>query len=353
MIVIHIARIRLDYSTGMGRISAIWKESFEKSGHTFLHIGMQEVPHNVHSNLWGFYARRYLSYLKVKPDVVLVHEPHGGFFIDNKYRTVVFSHGIEERAWEVQRKYSFQKRSIKSYLLPTYIRFLSNNRGLKYADLVLLSNTTDKFYLENKAYNRPVLNIFRNGYFSFEEVRSKRQTDITILFNGSWIERKGVCLIVSVFNRLIVKYPNVNLILAGTSVDESDVLSKFNVQIRGNIRVIKQFSDADEILLYANASVFILPSYFEGQSLALTQAMAMGLCPVVSDNSGQIDFVKHMQNGLLFETGNAESLHKQLVYLIENNHLIEKYGVEARRSVVNFEWNIVGDDIVKKVFSIV
>lgn len=352
MLIVHIARIRLDYKSGMGRISSMWKNAFQRMGYDFLHIGMDEVPQDVHPNLWGLYVRNYIKKMNIHPDIVLVHEPYGGFFLSNFYKTVVFSHGIEERAWLEQKRYNFQSRTLKSYLLPYRLRFFANNRGLKYAHLLLLSNETDKRYLDKKGVTIPMKQVFKNGYYSFGDVMTLDRTNHTILFNGTWIERKGVNIIYQVFNKLLSAHPAIRLILAGTAFDEKYIIAGFHCDVRDQISIIPTFTEEEEAGLYSQSSIFILPSYFEGQSLALTQAMAMGLCPVVSDNSGQIDFVKHQENGLVFETGNAESLYKQLIFLIENEHLIQQYGNKARQSVADLEWDKVAEEVVRTVVSI-
>lgn len=352
MLIVHIARIRLDYRSGMGRISSMWKIAFQRMGYEFLHIGIDEVAQDVHPNLWGFYVQKYIKKMKIRPDVVLVHEPYGGFFLSKHYKTVVFSHGIEERAWLEQMKFRFQKRTLKSYLLPSRLRFLSNNRGLKYANLLLLSNATDKLYLEEKGFTLPLKQIFKNGYYPYSNSITSSSLSYTILFNGTWIERKGIEIIYQGFNKLLLTHPQIQLILAGTAFDENYVIAGFHPDVRHLVSIIPTFTEEEEADLYSKSSIFILPSYFEGQSLALTQAMAMGLCPVVSDNSGQIDFVKHRENGLLFETGNAESLYNQLVFLIENEHLIQQYGSEARSSVEHLAWEKVSSDVVSAVESI-
>lgn len=352
MLIVHIARIRLDYRSGMGRISFMWKNAFQRMGYDFLHIGIDEVPQDVHPNLWGFYVQKYIKKMKIRPDVILVHEPFGGFFLSKHYKTVVFSHGIEERAWLEQKKFGFQKRTLKSYLLPSKLRFLSNNRGLRNAHLLLLSNETDKMYLMEKGFTKPLKQIFKNGYYSYNDAESLNRSSHTILFNGTWIERKGVIIIYQVFNKLLSTHPQIQLVLAGTAFDETYVIAGFHREVRHRVSIIPFFTEEDEADLYSKSSIFILPSYFEGQSLALTQAMAMGLCPVVSNNSGQIDFVRHRENGLLFETGNAESLYNQLLFLIENEHLIQQYGREARRSVADFEWRKVAEDVANAVVAI-
>lgn len=351
MVVVHIACINLSSDSGMGRIAVNWKKAFEAAGHQFIHIGMKEVKAG-HVILWGRHALAYCKKNAIYADVWLVHEPFGGFFRSMSGKLVVFSHGIEERAWLIQEQYKFHQRTIKSFFLPKQIRFFSNNKGLKAADLVLLSNSSDKIYLEQKGFKHSKKMIFRNGYSSFQRTNQLKSLYPSILINGTWISRKGIDVIYKAFNKLLKTYPQLQLILAGTEFDEKFVLAGFQPELRLSVSVIPRFTEDQEASLYSQSSIFILPSYFEGQSLALTQAMAMGLCPVVSDNSGQIDFVKHRDNGLLFETGSAESLYNQLVFLINNEYLIQQYGSEARRSVEHLAWEKVASDVVSAVESI-
>jgi glycosyltransferase involved in cell wall biosynthesis len=65
--------------------------------------------------------------------------------------------------------------------------------------------------------------------------------------------------------------------------------------------------DAPERILKAG-DLFFLPSQREGLSVALLEAMACGLVPVVSDLEPNRAVVEHGVTGLVFETDNQEAL---------------------------------------------
>jgi glycosyltransferase involved in cell wall biosynthesis len=351
MIIVHIARIPLNYRSGMGRIASMWRAALENAGHRFHHIGIEEVPQAVHPNLWGFYARKYLEKSAVQPDLVLVHEPYGGFFSSSKFSTVVFSHGLEVRAWAIQKQYGFQKLSYKSLFFPLWLRFYANNRGIRKADLVMLSNQTDKRYLENKGINSEKLWVFQNGYYPAKVEQINLTDKLYILFNATWIERKGTALMYQVFNRLLPAFSDVHLILAGTAYKSEEVLKGFINTVHTQIEVIPAFNEQEELDLYAKAAVFVLPSYYEGQSLALTQAMAMGLCPIAAANCGQLDIIRHKKNGLLFSTGSAADFYEQLKFLLTERSMIAELGKKAALSVAENTWDSVSKQIVEKLES--
>ncbi len=345
-----MASIEISPNGGMGRIAFEWKTAFENHGFKFIHIGWKELNKTTHPLLYGWKVRKYLQQNQIQPDYLLVHEPAAGFLYFKNIPLIVFSHGIEERAWEQKSKLKYELFGWKSHLLPSIIRFYSNNYGFKKAKQILLSNNSDKDYLiYKKGINPSKIIIFKNGYHDFEVPQSIQTSNVICLFNASWIERKGINILIIAFNHLLVKYSFLKLRLAGSSLEANELLSKFNSSVKEQIEVIANFTSEEEANIYNEASIFLLPSYFEGQSLALTQAMAMGLCPVVTNNSGQTDLIQHEFNGLLFETGNIEQFIFQIEKLITNRHLILSFGSLAKQSVEMYKWKNVTNTLIEEL----
>jgi glycosyltransferase involved in cell wall biosynthesis len=351
MRVVHIACISLNTHTGMGRIATKWKLAFEQAGHEFIHIGSDEVK-APHIFLWGSWAFHYCKRNHISADVWLVHEPFGGSFVNEKGSLVVFSHGIEERCWLLNRIYKFEKRSLKASLIPIFLRFRSQRIGFKHARLCLLSNKTDAAFLLNRKINPKNIYVFHNGYSFANRSQSFVKDNLTIIVNGSWIKRKGVDIIALAMSKILKKYPHVNLVLAGTGTKEFDVLKEFDNSVYDQIQIVPSFNEVDEEKILAGANIFLLASFYEGQSVALTQAMAASLCPVVSDNSGQLDFIENGVDGLVFKTGDVGDLIEKLELLISEQYLITVYGERAAQKVKGFTWSAVTDDLIKKIQSI-
>ena len=164
--IVHVASVPLSEQTGMGRIAWNWRAAFEAQGHTFIHIGSIECPTALHPTLWGKVAKYYMMDHQIKPDVLLVHEPASGHFMDLGIPVVVFSHGIEKRGWAVEAKYHYRNQTFKSLFMPDFIRFSASVKGLKRAEKVLLSNEEDRDYLINVLKRTPEgIHIFKNGYY--------------------------------------------------------------------------------------------------------------------------------------------------------------------------------------------
>lgn len=178
---------------------------------------------------------------------------------------------------------------------------------------------------------------------------SNTKSSFTILYIGNLSFVKGFYDLVLVYKRLFESYPHIRLFCAGEVVSmdkERNILCKyFSEEIRKRMD-----RSADEIQLFlkqserynttylgvidkqqkkkilSEASVFVLPSYSEGFSMGVLEAMAAGL-PVISTNVGAMsEVIKNSENGFILEPGDFESLYNKLTYLIENNDLCEKMG---------------------------
>ena len=95
----------------------------------------------------------------------------------------------------------------------------------------------------------------------------------------------------------------------------------------------------DPLPFLLGASVFVLPSRFEGMPNALLEAMAAGLAVVVSDASpGPLEVVEHRRSGLVVPAGNVEALAAALTELAADPQLCGALGRAARRRIASLDW---------------
>jgi glycosyltransferase involved in cell wall biosynthesis len=104
--------------------------------------------------------------------------------------------------------------------------------------------------------------------------------------------------------------------------------------------------------------IFVLPSYSEGVSLALLEAMAAGLPVIASRVGGLPEVVTDGDNGLLIPPKDPEALAEALARLLANPALAKKMGENARRHVrehfslerLGWEINGIYEELVEKKF---
>jgi len=116
----------------------------------------------------------------------------------------------------------------------------------------------------------------------------------------------------------------------GRRIDEVKALAA-SLGLAGQVHFLGPRRDVPDLL---NAmDIFVLPSYSEGVSLALLEAMAAGLPVIVSRVGGLPEVVTDGENGLLIPPRDAESLAGALERLLGAPDFAKKLGQNARKHV--------------------
>ena len=83
--------------------------------------------------------------------------------------------------------------------------------------------------------------------------------------------------------------------------------------------------------LMKEADIFVLPSRYEGLSVAMIEAMACGLPIIASDAPGINPYIMNGVNGLLFPIEDHNELSKNIIKLANNKKLRKKLSVEGQK----------------------
>ena len=360
-VIVHVSEVPISTSSGMGRVEYYWKEAFEKAGYTFIHIGPDEIGPVKHKGLFPYKAYSYYKNLNIAPVAFIIHEPAAGVFTNKGIPCFVESHGVERKFWESQLAGSFPSVhtnpiSFKTKILYPLWRLRNCDIGLKNADKLLLINTDDSMYVQRK-YKRPVKDIFifKNGITKSSAIylNKKNQLDFTVLFNGTWIDRKGIYTLIEAATQLHLQGINIKYNLIGTSKDEQSVLADWPQSLHSSITVIPRFVASDEAILLNEASVFVLPSFSEGQPLSLLQAMALGICCITTNCCGQKDLITHNKDGLLFEPGDSKTLATLIQQCYSDIDKVKIIGNQAKALVEKRTWENVSDELVEFVSTLI
>ena len=357
-LIVHVAQLEISRESGMGRVAWHWRQALEARGYEFIHIGPHEVGRPVHPALFPYAAWRQARRLGLRPAAFLVHEPNGVPFVLSGTPVFLFSHGLERRGWEAALAQAAAPGSsggagasgapirARSRLLFPLWRLRQADFSLRRARAVLVLNRDDFAAVRTRYGRRPEdLFLFRNGVDPVPAVRRAVGEPPTILFLGSWLARKGTTTLVAAADLLRQRGVTARFLLAGTGVGEAEVLAAWPAELRGAVRVLPTFPAAAEAALYAGADLFVLPSFFEGQPLALLQAMAAGCCCLASDIAGNRDLIAHQQTGLLHTPGDAATLAGQIAECLASPALRDGLGRAAQAAVAGRTWSAVAGEV--------
>jgi glycosyltransferase EpsD len=115
--------------------------------------------------------------------------------------------------------------------------------------------------------------------------------------------------------------------------------------LSNQVKLLGFRNDLEEI--YQTADLFAFPSYREGLSVSLMEAMASGLPIVCSDIRGNRDLVKKGINGYSLSTKDVEGYQEAIVDIITNQSLSKQMGLNNISTIKKFDKNVVKNTMQK------
>lgn len=171
------------------------------------------------------------------------------------------------------------------------------------------------------------------------------ENTVVVLFLGRLDPRKGLHILIRSLNKIIFK--NWVLIIAG--VGQPDYIRRIikltaMLSLTDKVRIIGKVPRCLLPYLYSSASIYVLPSTFEGLPATILEAMACG-CPIIATKvSGipeAVEFDRNVKAGILIDKPDPLELSKALDLLLENETLRNIFSQNALRNVRSkFAWSI-------------
>jgi glycosyltransferase involved in cell wall biosynthesis len=150
------------------------------------------------------------------------------------------------------------------------------------------------------------------------------------------IERiKGINELVRAFAQVAVTRPHSHLVIVGGVSPENhdaevyadqikDYIGELPASLKGRIHMPGPLNQVERLI--AAADIYVLPSYEECVSLALLDAMILGLPLVGTNTGGTPSVVRHGENGELVMAESIEDLAMGLERLLDDPQRRNQYG---------------------------
>lgn len=159
------------------------------------------------------------------------------------------------------------------------------------------------------------------------EKEEKRYGQHKLLFLGRICKAKGVGELLSVVPVLKEKYPDIKLYLGGI-FEEKELEDKVR-ELSDCVKWLGWIAGDEKKKHLKECDIFVLPSYFEGQSVSILEAMAYS-CAVVASNTGGIpQMIINGETGILTEPRSEEALKEGLNKVLSDAVLCERLGRKA------------------------
>lgn len=155
--------------------------------------------------------------------------------------------------------------------------------------------------------------------------------DIMLLSVGEVNQNKNHEVVVRAIAKL--KNPSIHYFIAGQGVKE-EYLKQLADELGVSLHLLGYRTDIVKIL--NTADVFVFPSFREGLSVALMEAMAAGLPCVVSEIRGNVDLIDK-NGGYLCDPYKPESFAKSIDILVQNRMQRIEMGRYNQEAIENFD----------------
>lgn len=218
-----------------------------------------------------------------------------------------------------------------------------------YADkIMLLSNAAKKSFLargypEDKLLVNPC-GVDTGNFYKTDIVKDK----FTIIFVAGKSPRKGLHYLLRAFNELDLDESE--LLIVGSKPSNKYYEKLLKKQYTDKIKDVGVVAYDELKHLYSRSSVFVLPSIADGFGLVVTQAMACGCVPIVTDNVGAADVIEDEVTGFKIPIRNIDALKNKIKYLYDNPIQLKNMSNNAISSInSNWSWSDYGQRLNKIV----
>ncbi|MDA8304111.1 MAG: glycosyltransferase family 4 protein [Deltaproteobacteria bacterium] len=155
---------------------------------------------------------------------------------------------------------------------------------------------------------------------------------------------KGVDFFLEAARLTLNKIPDSKFFIAGNGFLKDELIKKADSLGIGNSVYFLGFVGDNLVSFINELDAVVFPSLKEGLPLSLIESMSMEKVVIVSDAGGMPEVVEDGKNGFIVKSGDIEGIYQKIVFVYNNKTIMEKMGVEARKTVTEkFNTDIMAD----------
>lgn len=170
---------------------------------------------------------------------------------------------------------------------------------------------------------------------------------------GRLRKEKGFSRLLDIWKVVSVKYPDWQLDIWGDGEHKEEICQKIKKENITNVTLKGTTNNIGAV--YANSSICVITSYYEGFSLVILEAMKHGVpCIAYDCPCGPRSIIENGQCGFLIKDGDKKNYIEKLCKLIENEQLRKQFSTAAIRRSLHYDtdtimnqWRLLFEDLIK------
>jgi len=321
-------------------------------------VELQLFPQNFIDKLWTSYSLGFAKAIQesiYKFDIIHIHEIwHYPQYIAYKAAKkagkpyVITIHGSLD-PWCLGYK-SFKKKIYASLIQKSVLKEANVIHAITDEEVKQIKNfvNTDNIIMVPNGINPedfknlPLREEFEKNY---PNLKGKK----VILFLGRIHPKKGLDLLANAFGIVAKERDDVCLLIAGPDSDgyKDKIMQTIKKeQVSNKVIFTGMLKDQNKLVALGGADIFILPSYSEGFSMAILEAMICKL-PVIITRQCNFPEVAEYEAGIVIEP-NLKRLTEALNILLNNSKLCKKMGENGHKLILKkYTWNKIANQMIK------
>lgn len=302
-----------------------------------------EAAYEVNSNVKNVYLEDNIKKTKIRIKRIIGRIKSYVSIVEREHVDLIISFLLENNM------YSSLVGKIKK--IPTIIsirvdpKYECSSLGIKIMRRFFYSKATVMIFQTNESIERmgawsrskalvvdnPLTNELRN----YSNLNIKRKEIVAV---GRLTSQKNYQLLISAFGELHEEFPEYKMFIYGEG-EERECLEQliYRLGLKDRIFLPGNFKNIwDKI---SQAELFVSTSNYEGQSNALIEAMALGICCIATDvpNGGTRSIIENKKNGIIVPVNKREELISAIREMLLDGNKRIYYGEQAKKVRERFD----------------
>lgn len=255
---------------------------------------------------------------------------YGTDFLIKKYapcRSIAIQHGI---AWDVPFNQCSHWRYFRHFLGKCKDAWYTIQRISKVDQLVCVDYNFVNWHRAISPYPKTKHIVIPNFSVIPSSIPEKNNKIVHIIFARRLFTYRGTRLFANVAERLLNKYHDIKITIAGTGPDEKYIQQKLSKYTQVEFCT---YNNDESLSIHADKDIAVVPTLgSEGTSLSLLEAMASGCAVVCTNVGGMTNIILDGYNGYIINP-EEEALYAAMTSLIEDKDTRKMLQLNAYNTV--------------------